>query len=48
VRPEPGTEDEHDRTRKFYAVLCKTCKTHVAVMDDEEVFHFFNVLESQA
>jgi hypothetical protein len=48
VRPEPGTEDEHDRARKFYAVLCKTCKTHVAVMDDEEVFHFFNVLESQA
>jgi len=48
VRPEVGTEEDGDKQRKFFAALCKTCKTHVAVMDDEEVFHFFNVLESQS
>lgn len=31
----------------FHPVLCKVCKTQIAMYDSEEVFHFFNVLASQ-
>ena len=48
IRPEVGSEDPDRPQMKFYAVLCKTCKTHLAAMDEDEVFHFFNVLESHA
>jgi hypothetical protein len=40
-----GTAD--DPNSKFHAVLCATCKSHVAAIDGEEVYHFFNVLDSQ-
>jgi hypothetical protein len=39
VRPEEGTDD--DPSVKYYAALCRTCKSHVGVMDSDEVFHFF-------
>ncbi len=32
----------------YYPVSCKECGTRVAVLDEDEVFHFFNVIESQA
>ncbi|SAL97995.1 hypothetical protein [Absidia glauca] len=28
----------------YYVVKCETCDTHVAMMDEEEVYHFFNVI----
>ncbi|KAI8888219.1 hypothetical protein K501DRAFT_282927 [Backusella circina FSU 941] len=30
----------------YFKVNCKTCSIHVAMMDDEEVYHFFNVIAS--
>ncbi|KAI9030684.1 E2F-associated phosphoprotein [Phycomyces nitens] len=30
----------------FFMVKCETCDTHVAMMDDDEVYHFFNVISS--
>lgn len=48
VRPEPGTADADRPDLKYFVVLCRNCKTHVGVMDEEEVFHFFNVIDSAA
>ncbi|KAI8084640.1 E2F-associated phosphoprotein-domain-containing protein [Halteromyces radiatus] len=28
----------------YYVVKCDTCDTHVAMMDEDEVYHFFNVI----
>jgi hypothetical protein len=30
----------------YFKVNCKTCSVHVAMLDDEEVYHFFNVIAS--
>ncbi|GBC02931.1 hypothetical protein RclHR1_00490017 [Rhizophagus clarus] len=30
----------------YYPVVCETCGTKVAVVDEEEVFHFFNAIPS--
>ncbi|KAM3587102.1 hypothetical protein VKS41_002143 [Umbelopsis sp. WA50703] len=30
----------------YYPVNCDICKTHIAMFDDEEVYHFFNVIAS--
>ncbi|EGD81802.1 hypothetical protein PTSG_02514 [Salpingoeca rosetta] len=39
---EPTTED------LFHPTHCATCNTVVAMLDKDEVFHFFNVVESSA
>jgi hypothetical protein len=36
------------REEVFYSVRCSNCDTEVGVLDEEEVFHFFNVVPSQA
>ncbi|KAI8147370.1 E2F-associated phosphoprotein-domain-containing protein [Fennellomyces sp. T-0311] len=28
----------------YYVVKCSTCDTHVAMMDEDEVYHFFNTI----
>ncbi|ORZ03043.1 E2F-associated phospho protein-domain-containing protein [Syncephalastrum racemosum] len=33
-----------DDQEAYYIVTCKTCETHVAMMDEDEIFHFFNVI----
>ena len=33
-------------SEEFHPVRCSECNTEVAVIDKEEVFHFFNVLAS--
>jgi BRCT domain type II-containing protein len=38
---EADTSDD-----KFHPVKCTECNTVVAVYDEEEVYHFFNVLAS--
>lgn len=45
VRPEAGSDD--DTKRNYYAALCRVCKSHVGVQDEDEVYHFFHVIESQ-
>ena len=34
------------KEESYYPVECETCGTKVAVMDEEEVFHFFNAIPS--
>lgn len=33
-------------TDSYYNVKCAVCKTQIAVYDENEVYHFFNVLAS--
>lgn len=33
---------------KYYGVKCDVCRTQVAVYDQDEVYHFFNVLASHS
>ena len=33
---------------KYFAVKCDVCLTQVAVYDEDEVYHFFNVLASHS
>jgi hypothetical protein len=41
------TEDEHLYEPEFYYIVtCKKCEYEVAVMDEEEVYHFHNVIAS--
>ena len=40
---ESSKSDEADR---YHPVHCSECNTEVAVVDGDEVFHFFNVLAS--
>ncbi|ORX51346.1 hypothetical protein DM01DRAFT_1408805 [Hesseltinella vesiculosa] len=30
----------------YFIVQCETCDTHVAMMDDDEIYHFFNIIAS--
>ncbi|NWR60220.1 EAPP protein, partial [Bucorvus abyssinicus] len=41
--PEQSNQAEEE---VYHPVLCTECSTEVAVMDKDEVFHFFNVLAS--
>ncbi|NXC37632.1 EAPP protein, partial [Penelope pileata] len=41
--PVQSNEEEEE---VYHPVLCTECSTEVAVMDKDEVFHFFNVLAS--
>ena len=43
VRPVMG---DTDPDMKYLVVVCAECKTHVAVLDSDEVYHFFNVVPS--
>eukprot|EP00808_Paulinella_micropora_P023898 g43449.t1 len=43
-RPLIGDDDPN---MKYWVVLCSDCKTHIGVMDSDEVYHFHNVLESR-
>ncbi|NXO03033.1 EAPP protein, partial [Rhinopomastus cyanomelas] len=38
--------EEEEEVEVYHPVRCTECSTEVAVMDKEEVFHFFNVLAS--
>ncbi|KAF7727752.1 hypothetical protein EC973_007211 [Apophysomyces ossiformis] len=38
---EKGEEEEEEA---YYIVRCQSCDTHVAMMDEEEIYHFFNVI----
>ena len=45
VKPIDPTPEEAQM--KYYATLCRVCKTHVGVFDEDEIYHFFHVIESQ-
>jgi len=42
------TEGAASFNRKYYSVKCDVCSTQVAVYDQDEVYHFFNVLASHS
>lgn len=46
IRPTDGTDE--DPNMLYWTVLCRVCKSHVGVIDNEEVYHFHHVIESQA
>ncbi|NXJ74156.1 EAPP protein, partial [Trogon melanurus] len=41
-------ESNQEEEEVYHPVLCNECSTEVAVMDKDEVFHFFNVLASHS
>lgn len=41
-----GDNRTQDDERNFFETRCSICNTQVAVYDDHEVYHFFNVLSS--
>ena len=42
----PSTSERTDREEVFHPVKCSVCNTEVGVYDEDEVYHFFNVLAS--
>jgi len=58
VKPDIEDDDTHNQDRqdsndllvpneRYYRVECTLCRTHVGVVDVEEVFHFTHVIEAQ-
>lgn len=45
-RRRKETEEEPEEPSLYHPVRCSECNTEVAVYDQDEVFHFFNVLAS--
>ncbi|KAI9263358.1 E2F-associated phosphoprotein-domain-containing protein [Phascolomyces articulosus] len=41
-----GADETNDQEgdEGYYIVKCSTCDTHVAMMDEDEVYHFFNTI----
>lgn len=53
--PEKSDDASHELNegaaavnKKYYSVKCDVCCTPVAVYDQDEVYHFFNVLASHS
>jgi hypothetical protein len=48
--PEAGqaeaSSDPQEEEGSYHPVRCAECNTEIAVIDSDEVFHFFNVLPS--
>jgi E2F-associated phosphoprotein len=44
-----GEEEKPDEAEKTYtSVVCEVCETEVGARDEEEIYHFFHVLASNA
>lgn len=41
-----AASDDSEQAEGYHSVRCNDCNTEVAVVDKDEVFHFFNVLPS--
>ena len=41
-----GSSDPQEEDGSYHPVRCAECNTEIAVLDTDEVFHFFNVLPS--
>ena len=39
---------EDNQEENYHPVKCEQCSTEVAVFDKDEVYHFFNVIDSPA
>mmetsp|Transcript_53081 Transcript_53081/g.77821 ORF Transcript_53081/g.77821 Transcript_53081/m.77821 type:complete len:81 (+) Transcript_53081:132-374(+) len=47
LRPTEGAHDEMGAVHGIlYPVRCKLCEAEVGVMDQDQVFHFFDVIPS--
>ncbi|KAF5737942.1 hypothetical protein HS088_TW13G00835 [Tripterygium wilfordii] len=47
-RDSGGSEPSSARAETFKKVCCSVCSTEVGVIDEEEVYHFFDVLPSES
>lgn len=45
-KTKKGEDGGREEEEVLYPVVCAACGTEVGVQDDEEVFHFYNVLAS--
>ncbi len=45
-RKQTKSEDTLNSVDRYHPVRCSECNTEVAVVDSDEVFHFFNILAS--
>jgi E2F-associated phosphoprotein len=48
LRPDCGVAQQACAAEEYHPVHCATCNTHVGVRDSEEVYHFFNVVPTNA
>lgn len=39
---------DHDKVAELRPVCCSVCGTEVGALDEDEVYHFFNVLPSES
>jgi hypothetical protein len=44
--PKDDISSPSEGDEAYYPVKCDICKTHIAMFDSEEVYHFFNVIAS--
>ncbi|GLJ33122.1 hypothetical protein SUGI_0666580 [Cryptomeria japonica] len=44
----PETTSENLKDEVFKPVCCSVCQTEVAILDEDEIYHFFNVMPSYA
>ncbi|KAF8982289.1 hypothetical protein BGZ46_001515 [Entomortierella lignicola] len=42
---KPSVDDDYDMT--YHPVACEICNTRVALIDQDEIFHFFNVIPDE-
>lgn len=46
---EPSTTSEAEsKGQAYHPVCCEACSTEVGVFDEDEVYHFFNVIPSNS
>lgn len=45
---ESEQRDEDDPNKTYSSVVCDICETEVGARDNEEVYHFFHVLATNA
>lgn len=46
---DPATASEGEsKGQSYHPVCCEVCSTEVGVFDEDEVYHFFNVIPSNS
>eukprot|EP01018_Ginkgo_biloba_P021905 Gb_29533 [translate_table: standard] len=44
----PEATEENVKDEVFKPICCSICQTEVAVLDEDEIYHFYNVMPSYA
>ena len=46
--PSTTTSEAESKGQAYHPVCCEVCSTEVGVFDEDEVYHFFNVIPSNS